>query len=186
MSNLNLGGWVRRLLFDRDDEPQVAYNAQPVIVLADHSGLTPRFEGPSMFIGGSTPASAGEHPAFTIRAMSPGGFLVRSFHVTAIGAAAFGVVSQDEVWGLAGPIALDVDMVMQPGTTTTGAMGTVAPGNIQLAPLVEYPYITGGPLDMNAHFWVPNGKYLIVEGVTVSQAISMWANIEELPAAKGL
>ena len=185
---VNFGRWVRRLVFDRGDEPEIAYNVQPVLVVGNHENLTPRFQGPSIFLGGNSGSAAnGDHTLMVWRGRSEGGFLIHQMHISAPGSAVFGIETDEPNWGALGPVEMDVDMIGQPGTVSTGAMGTVAPLNRQLIPIEIYPYVTLFPLDLRAHpVYVPNGRRFLVETIFPDQALSGWAQIEELPAAKAL
>jgi len=187
MSNtLNFGRWMRRLGFDRSEEPEISYNAQPVIVVAEHKGLTPRYQGPSMISGGNSFGSAGEHSLMVWHCLSEGGMVCRELRMTTLGGVVFGFPLIGPTWGAIGPIALSTAVVEQGNPVSTGWVGTVTPANRQMVPSTVWPYQTGVPLNITTPFFVPPGSHFVVEGLSVNSAISGWGIFEEYPAAKGL
>ena len=185
MSNaVDFGRWVRRLIFNRSDEPDINFNVQPVLITGDHSNLTPRFQGPSIIFGATVVGVAAEHTVMVFRSLSPGGMIVHQLRVTLPGAGTWGIETDEPTWAT-GPTEMDRDMIGQPGAVTTGAFGSVDPGDRQLIPVEIYPYQTAFPLEMDHDLYIPNGRKLVVESVSANVAISGWASIEELPAPKG-
>lgn len=179
--DLALGRWMRRMGVTQPQEPEVLYSVQPVILVGDHTGVTPRVQGPSIILGGNSPTSGVEFSVMEYHSLSPGGMLI-SVHQTAVGSAVFGIVDDESIWGALGPVEMDRDMIGQPTPLTRGFMGTVVTN--ALSPIEIYPYQTGVPhVQIADRVYVPNGRIFLIEGIT-SFAISGWAHIEELPAPR--
>jgi len=179
---LNFGEWVRRLGWARTDEPPIPYEASPVLLVGDHKTLTPKFEGPGIVLGANSPGAAAELSVMEWHSNSPGGMQV-VLRLTAALGVVWGVVDDATAFDTLGPVEMDRDMIMTPGARARGFTGTVLPANQQLTPPAIYPYQVAFPLEIEPPgIFIPNGRKLLVEGLSMANAISGWAMMVEYPA----
>lgn len=179
IGDFNLSAFFRAMGI-KNPAPSVRETVQPVVVVGQLGGLTPRYENPTSPFGGNVSAIVAEFSYFTVTAAAPGGCLIRNARSDALDVV-YGTAAR--VPGLtvvvpSGQFSVNpVQSVVESGTDAVNAIGSaVANPKIQTnTNFSEY----GGP------FYVPPGITAVFQSTATNQALTDWSlMIEDLPSAE--
>jgi len=73
----NLSEWISRLGLHRQDQPEIKYDVQPVMMMADASALTSPLLPAMAWAGGFIVNVPAEFPGMAVRALAPGGSFLK-------------------------------------------------------------------------------------------------------------
>jgi len=177
VGDFNLAAFFRAMGI-KNPQPSVRESVQPVVVVGQFAGLTPRYENPTGSYGGNVVAVALEFSYFTLTAAAPGGCLLRAARCDAIdllfgtGARVPGLV----VLAPSGQYSVNpMRSVVEFGTDAIQSIGT-ATANPKMQTNVG---LEGVPL------YVPPNVTAIFQTVAANQSITDFAMIvEDLPSAE--
>lgn len=166
---------MRRLGLDRQDEPSINYALQPVQVLSDASGLSPLLLGPSVCVGFSTTATAGEYGTVIVQAIAQ-----TAIRATVSSGLGIGWRFRDSVASLPTDLLNPANCEIEPGYELRASSGTqvadvIGPTDPQLAAnaIIEVAVV------------VPAGKQFIVQALAQNAPLQGWLHCEEYPSLRG-
>lgn len=142
----NIADFIRRIGLKNIREMPVIESVQPVSVVGDQSGLTPRYEAPSGYFGGNVGPVAGQRAIMELTSLGLGGCVVKAFVVQSIA----NIITQigDPVIATAATLA---GLTSNETPLSLGRLGNaVAPGGVNafLRPDQVYPI----------EFYLPRGQ----------------------------
>ena len=180
---LNLGQYLRRMGFKRQDEPPLLFSVQPVQIVSDVRGLASPVRPPSGMLGGVHPGLALENVVFQFQARASGGVFMTMFG----GGNTF-------VYGFSGaPTVLNPGNIIQSrlssftpdfAPVTTAQLGTIDAVQRVLwndGTRAAHRGSFGNLLEAKTGVWVPPGVWFIAM-MTVIAAIGEFEMIFEEPA----
>lgn len=172
----NTSWWARQMGF-KQPEPSLRQPVQPVVVLGDHSGLTPQYQAPTYFGGGTIAAVVGEFGVIVINSMAPGGSIFRLMTLTIAGNE-LQMGMRIPVAGLAsvedrGPLSVDASVVIvEDGTLAVNPLGA------------GYPVVRGQGFLTDRGLYLPTGSHFVMASDTVNVALTYSVVVQDVPASE--
>lgn len=157
----------------KNPHPDMREFVQPVVVVGQFEGLTPRHQPPTYYGGGSIAGVAAEFSIIQITAVAPGGALLRQWNQASTHR--FGMITR--VAGLTvvpdrGPLSMEAaEAIVESGTDVADPMGA------------DWPLVKVADANGFYPIYIPPGRTFGIAASFVDNGISAWSIIvEDVPA----
>lgn len=192
---LEFARWLRRMGGKPEVEPELIPSIQPVVVVGDHSGVSPMVDLAWGIGGFQQLAVPGNFSIYELHSRAPGGIVVTAWSVYE----AANVFSTDDFefsWGIVpasglatSTISMDVNPNRRCRSTHAarsnaasyiGTFSAEAPRYLSGKAKTTTPRLVHGPLP--APLWVPAGRSFVIEGAVAAMSIFGFSYFYELEA----